>query len=82
MWQSCDKPPLPFIRVEIKDTAGRIYLGFYALHKTWLETDGHYVIKNPNMWRKIDGGSILDKEFRFKTKEKMLSQLSEVRNET
>lgn len=82
MWKSCSKPPLPFRRVEIKDTSGRIYLGFYALCNTWLETDGHYVIKNPDMWRKIEGDSLLDREYRFKVKEKLLGQLTEVRDET
>lgn len=82
MWQSCSKPPFPFIRVEVKDMSGRIYLGFYALHKTWLETDGHYVIKNPDVWRKIEGDSILDREFRLKIRERNWARSLEVRNGT
>ena len=66
MWISCKKPPLPFIRVEIKDTSERIHLGFYIGFKCWLETDGHEVIKNPEYWRYIKKDSTLDKAFRFK----------------
>lgn len=63
MWISCKTPPFPYKRVEIKDVNGRIYLGFYALHGCWLETDGHAVIKDPDMWRYIKRRSILLEEF-------------------
>lgn len=72
MWKPCTKPPLPFRRVEVKDMSGRIYLGFYAGRKCWLETDGHYVIKNPALWRKIEGNSSLEDAFKFKLAQRVL----------
>ena len=71
MWISCKKPPLPFLRVEIKDDRERIYLGFYVGFKCWLETDGHEVIKNPKYWRFIKKDSELDKAFRFKMNQRV-----------
>ncbi len=70
MWQSCDRPPVPFVRVEIRDPNGRLYLGFYSGHQCWLETDGHNVIKNPSMWRYINGDSALEREYKFKIQER------------
>jgi len=72
MWVSCKKPPLPFLRVEIKDINERMYLGFYAGFGCWLETDGHEVIKNPNVWRHIKSDSILEKEFKYKISQRAL----------
>lgn len=71
MWQSCKKPPLPFLRVEIKDVDEHIHLGFYIGFKCWLETDGHEVIKNPEYWRFIKKDSSLDKAFRFKMNQRI-----------
>lgn len=74
MWISCSKPPLPFLRVEVKDTSGRLYLGFYSGHKCWLQTDGHDVIKDPDKWRFIKPDSVLEKAFNFKIKSRNLAK--------
>lgn len=66
MWRSCKKPPIPFLRVEVRDIHGRLYLGFYAGHKCWLQTEGHEVIKDPDVWRFIKADSMLEKAFKFK----------------
>lgn len=74
MWRSCDNPPFPYKRVEIKDIHGRIYLGFYALNKCWLTTEGHEVIQDPDMWRYIKADSILERAFQYKIYERNLAK--------
>lgn len=77
MWRSCKKPPLRYIRVEIRDIHGRLYLGFYSGNGCWLQTDGHEVIKEPDVWRWVKPDSVLEQAFRFK-----LMQRMGVKNET
>ena len=71
-WCTCKKPPLPFIRVEIKDKMGRLYLGYYALRDLWLTTEGHYPIKYPEYWRWIPRESFLDNDFRRRIRDRLV----------
>ena len=71
MWRSCKKPPLPYLRVEIKDINERLYLGFYAGKGCWLQTDGHDIIRDPEFWRFIKPGSELERAFKYKISQRM-----------
>lgn len=53
-WNSCTKnPPAPFVRTEIKDKNNNTFIGYYANFGLFLKTEGHAVIKEPNVWRYV-----------------------------
>lgn len=78
-WCTCEYPPFPYMRIEIKDKLGRIYLGYYALNNTWLTTDGHYPIQYPYKWRWVPKDSVLDMEFRRKVRERIIETVCRIR---
>ena len=71
MWVSCQKPPLPYIRLEIKDSRGRIYLGYYTIWGEYLMTEGHYVIRDARYWRRVPKDSGLNESFLQKLRERL-----------
>lgn len=51
-WKSCkNDPPLPYIRIEIKDKKNKKYIGFYTTDKVYLTSVGKEIIKQPKYWR-------------------------------
>ena len=53
-WHPCKKdPPEPYKRVEIKDSKGKRYIGYYTDQKLYLESVHHDVIDDARLWRSL-----------------------------
>ena len=59
-WRDCrTDPPKQYFRVEIRDKKNKRYIG-YRCNKTYYETYGNYVIKDPRLWRfPLEGSELL-----------------------
>ena len=53
-WHPCKRrPPTPYTRVEIKDSKGKRYIGYYTDHGVYLESVHHNVIEDARLWRSL-----------------------------
>lgn len=67
-WRKCrSDPPPQYHRVEIKDKHNNRYVG-YRCGKTYYETYGNYIIKEPKYWRIPPVGSPLIEVLKDKLK--------------
>lgn len=80
-WRYCDKEKPPeYTRIEIRDKEYVKYVG-YRYKKSYFETIGNYLIKNPYQWRYIPIGSYLWNEILDKIRELQIERGEAVYND-